>query len=812
MQDWNQQLCPRSGVVCLLVLIQLVTNLAGSVLAREKQLLDQGWNYHRGDTPAAASPQFDDTKWTSVDLPHDWSIALIPNPRELSGGGGGFFPMGVGWYRREFFAPEAWRNQRVSVEFEGVYRNAEVWLNGTPVGKHDYGYTPFRCKLNEHLNFGAQNVLAVRVDNSEQPNSRWYSGSGIYRHVWLHVTDPVYVDDETVFVNTKDLSRERARVQVEVAIKNDTSDTRSVTLEVALRDPSGRTCSTTRADIVVAENSQQIIAQEMLISNPHPWSPDSPDLYAATLTLSSQGQQFDQLTIPFGVRTIEVSPEEGLLLNGQPIMLCGANVHHDNGPLGAAAFDRAEQRRVDLLHDAGFNTIRTSHNPPSPAFLSACDAVGMLVIDEAFDGWAAKKNPYDYGVVFAENWRNDLATMVQRDRNHPSVIMWSIGNEVYERGKQSGRDLAREMAAVVQNLDSTRPVTAGINGLGNSGEWTELDPFFAPLDVAGYNYELGHHAEDHTRVPARVIMATETFPVDAFEGWSIVEEYPYVIGDFVWSGMDYLGEAGIGRVFAPDEKVLPHWEGVHFPWHGATCGDIDMTGLRKPLSHYRNIVWNRGEKIYAAVREPTATGQSWQLSLWSQSPTVSSWTWSGHEGKVLTVEVYSRYPSVRLYLNDQLLGEQLTGREQQFRAEFKVTYAPGVLNAVGVDAGRKQEEFALVTASEPAAAKLTADRSVIDADGQDLSFLTVEIVDREGNVCTQANLPTIIDVTGAGTLQGFANGDLASRQSYQSNQQNVFRGRALAVVRSTEKPGGIQVEAHTEGLVPGTIAISSVAP
>ncbi len=433
----------------------------------------------------------------------------------------------------------------------------------------------------------------------------------------------------------------------------------------------------------------------------------------------------------------------------------------------------------------------------------------MLVIDEAFDGWARPKLPHDYSELFGKWWRRDLEAMVRRDRNHPSVVMWSLGNEVYERGTPEGTQLAGEMADLVRGLDDTRPVTAGINGMGESGVWTQLDPLFAALDVAGYNYERVRYSDDHARLPSRVMFGAESFPADAFASWAAVHDHPWVIGDFVWSALDYLGEAGIGQVFPPGEPAVPHWEGVHYPWHGAACGDVDLTGWRRPVSHYRNIVWDRGETLYAAVRQPAPDGDPWTLSKWSVPPSWPSWTWPGREGRPLQVDVSSRHPEVRVYLNGTRIGEKPTDEAHEHTASFAVPYAPGRLRAVGVRDGREVETVELVTAGPAARIRLSPDRLQIHGDGQDLSFVVVEIVDREGRLRPDADVPVRYSIEGAGTLAAIGSGDLTTKEPYGANPRRAFHGRALVVVRSTREPGSITLRADAPGLEGSSVTLQS---
>jgi beta-galactosidase len=812
--------------VAVAFLISFIANTAACAAARERALLDADWRFAQvdepaptGGEPAFASADFDDADWRTVNLPHDWSIEGAATAVQPSGGAGGYFPAGISWYRKHFITPSTVKDKRVTVEFEGVYHRATIWLNGHELGKHAYGYTPFSFDVTAHLApAGKPNVLAVRVDNSAQPNCRWYSGSGIYRHVWLHATPKLYLERDELIVAVKNATAENASIVVVSGVGHTSdlarpsqldSNTPWFKTEAELFDPAGRSVARATG---VAVNSLDV-------RKPQLWSPDSPTLYSLVTRLVAGGKVIDQLTTPIGIRTLRVTPERGFELNGQQVKLFGGCVHHDNGPLGAAAFDRAEERRVEILKTAGFNAIRTSHNPPSTAFLDACDRLGMLVVDEAFDGWAKEKVKHGYHEIFADNWKSDLEAMIRRDRNHPSVVMWSIGNEVYERGEKSGAKIAADLRAAVLALDATRPITAAANGLGDDVKWPQIDPLFAALDVAGYNYELDRIEPDHERLPNRVIQITESFQSEAFAAWDLVQKHPYLIGEFLWTAMDYLGEASIGRYYPPGEKVRHHWEGEHFPWIGAYCGDIDVAGFRKPISHYRNIIWDRGEKLYAAVRVPPPTDGDWGLTFWSLPPEIASWTWPGREGQELEVVVYSRCDEVDLYLNDKLIGTQPTGQDQQFKATFRVPYAPGELRASGIkltdvaaNGGRMEvEKFTLATAGEPAMLRLAADRTEITADIQDLAFVTSEITDADGRM-NPVDLKAKYTVTGPATIAAIGNGSVWDATPYNAIPRAHFEGRALVVLRTTGKPGEITLTAEAEGLAPATIKLTSTAP
>lgn len=812
-------------------------------------LADSNWKFVLGDPDGADARSFDDAGWRRVDLPHDWSIEGTPAKDNPTGSGGGFYPAGTGWYRKAFSAPAEWKGKRVSIEFDGVYRDATVYINGHKLGNQPYGYTSFRFDITPDVDFAAPNVLAVRVNNSMQPNSRWYSGSGIYRHVRVLVTDPVHVAHWGVFVTTKQVSSDSAAISVRTRVANEAGVAARITVETRIVDRSGKTVGNARSPIEAGTGSEAEASQEIAVAKPMLWSPESPALYRALTRVSKDGKVLDEVETPFGVRTLVWSAEKGLLLNGKSIKLVGGSVHHDNGPLGAMAFDRAEERRVELLKAAGFNSVRTSHNPPSPAFLAACDRLGLLVFDEAFDTWKANKAKFDYGRNFDEWWQRDLSAMVLRDRNHPSVIFWSIGNEIPEVLVERGPAIAKQLAAQVRSLDTSRPVSQAFP-TSTSGDYP--DGVIANLDIVGYNYNMAaHHQDDHRRLPSRIMMTTESFPGMAFTEWSLANDNPYIVGEFVWTAMDYLGESGIGShaygtpeqaamagkamagmQSAVDKMFLAMANGVDmtammsqgapqggespmsvlfpgFPWHAAQCGDIDLTGHRKPQSYYRDILWNRGDRVYATVRLPEPEGKKTIVAGWAVYPTLPSWTWPGQEGKTMHIEVYSGVEKVRLFLEDKLIGEKPTGREQEFKAMFDVPYAPGTLKAVGMKGDRAVAESVLRTAGKPSRLRLTADRATVQADGQDLSFVTVEAVDAEGRFQPNADHAVEFALSGPGTIAAVGNADGRDSAAYQGTQRKLYQGRALVVIRTSKQDGPIRLNAKAQGLSDALVNIQA---
>ena len=788
--------------VFLLIFLILICNISvfaqNSASIERKQLFDYNWKFFLGDTAAAGSKDFDDWSWRSLDLPHDWSIEGKVNPKNPTRGAGGYFPAGVGWYRKSFKVPGEWKNRKISIYFEGVYMNSEVFINGRSIGIRPYGYSSFSYDLSRYLDPGHENTIAVRVDNSKQVNSRWYSGSGIYRHVWMVVTDLVHVANWGVEITTPDVSSKRAAVQVKTWVKNETGSSQNIVLNTQIHAANSKHITDDQIKVQLSPNSEKEVVQMVEVPNPLLWTPETPDLYMAQVEVIKGNKVIDEIKTNFGIRSLNFTSANGLRLNGRTVKINGGCLHHDNGCLGSAAFDRAEERKAELLRSAGFNAVRTSHNPPSEAFLNACDRLGLLVIDEAFDCWRVGKNKNDYAVYFDQWWRPDLETMVFRDINHPSIIMWSIGNEIVERGDPGAVRTAKMLAGAIKKIDSTRPVTSAV--VENGKDWSALDSLMAAHDVAGYNYHLNSAPSDHQRVPGRVILQTESYPKDAFANWKLVQDNNCIIGDCVWTAMDYLGESGIGRWYYSGDVPGEHWENDFFPWHGAYCGDIDGIGWRKPISHYRDLLYNNVKKLYMAVREPEPEPLEIKQTWWSVWPTWESWTWPGFEGKNIQVEVYSKYRSVRLYLNESLIGEKSTTEEQEYKATFSVPYSKGVLKAVGMDNGKEVESTILRTSGDAAKIKLIADKKEMVANGQDLIYVTLEITDKDGILQPNAASRLHFKIDGPGMIAGVDNADMKDTDKYAADNRKAWHGRALVVIRSTHNAGEIKLRAASEGL------------
>ncbi|MDQ0965227.1 beta-galactosidase [Flavobacterium sp. W4I14] len=802
---YKRQYFAKQIVFGFILLISFFSGYAQNSIER-KQLFDYDWKFFLGDMPEAKANDFNDSGWRKLDLPHDWSIEGKTHPKNATGGGGGFFPSGMGWYRKTFQVPDSWKTKKTAIYFEGIYMNSEVFINGKSLGVYPYGYTSFSYDLTPYLNFGKENVIAVRVDNSQQMNSRWYSGSGIYRHVWMMATDPVHVTHWGVSISTPAVSSKKAAVLVKTKVKNETASAQRVIVQTLLWNKNSKNTGNGQMKVELPANSEKEISQTIQVSDPMLWTPETPNLYQAQVQVVKDKKVLDDTKTNFGIRSIKFTVENGFQLNGKTVKINGGCVHHDNGCLGAAAFDRAEERKVELLKAGGFNAVRTSHNPPSEAFLDACDRLGLLVMDESFDCWKIGKNSNDYAKYFDQWWKKDLQSMILRDRNHPSIVMWSIGNEIVERGKPEAVETAKMLLQEVKKIDTTRPVTSAVVNLG---KWENLDSLINVHDVAGYNYNLLTAPDDHKRVPSRIIVQTESYPKDAFNNWKLVQENNYVIGDFVWTAMDYLGESGIGRWYYSGETPGEHWENNFFPWHGAYCGDIDLTGWRKPISHYRSMLYNDNEKLYMAVREPAPEPLEIKETWWSVYPTWESWTWPGFEGKTVQVEVYSKYPKVRLYLNNKLIGEQATTIEQQFKATFQVPYAAGLIKAVGVEGNKETGSAILKTAGEAAKINLRADRKEILANGQDLSYITIEVIDKEGILQPNAANRLHFKIEGPGVIAGVDNADLKDFEQYVGNTRKAWKGKALVVIKSKHEAGDIKLTVTSPDLPPETLTIKT---
>lgn len=781
----------------------MFTGIATVCAQQRSTLIDNDWEFIKEGHTAI-----------SVDLPHDWSILGVPSADELSGNDGGYYPTGKAQYRKVLHMNRVSPDRRYALYFEGVYMNAEVVVNGTSTGTQHYGYTSFVRDVTPLLHEG-DNEIVVNVDNSQQKNCRWYTGSGIYRHVWLVETADVHFKHWGTFITTPVVERDgTSKVNVQTVIVNEGDRERvlDVRMEIVQDASIGGGFSSMRSRTARVKPGEELEVSYLFdVPDAHLWSPDTPHLYHATLTLYENNQPIDEVTETFGIRSIAFNAEQGLVLNGTPIKLNGGCLHHDNGILGTAAFDRAEERKAELMKAAGFNAVRTSHNHPSEAFLDACDRVGLLVIDEAFDGWRTAKTPHDYSTLIDRHWRDDLSALVLRDRNHPSIFAWSVGNEVIERKEIQVVTTARKLAALCRELDPTRPVTSALCAWDS--DWEIYDPLAEAFEVVGYNYMIHKHATDHERDPQRVMYQSESYPREAFRNWVYSHDHDYIFGDFVWTAVDYQGESGIGRWYYQGDSEGEHYHRNQFPWHAAYCGDIDFTGQRKPISYYRDLLWNVERPLYLSVKEPNGYYGQIRETQWSVWPTFESWTWPGHEGRPIEVEIYSRAPRVRLYINDSLVAERPTTRAEEYKAVIPVAYTPGTLRAEAIDEqgnpipSMNTGHNLLRTAGAPYAIRLTADRTAIAADRQDLSFVTVEVVDKQGTLCPNATDALTATLSGRATIAAFGNADIKELGCTVDAVHNVWKGRALIVVRASERPGNAVLTVTGKGLKPAKVVV-----
>ena len=773
---------------------------------------NQNWRFNLGDVPDAKDAGFNDSQWRQLDLPHDWSIEGEFNENAPSGTGGGALPGGLGWYRKTFTMPAAAKGKLIFIEFDGVYRNSEVWINGHYLGKRPYGYSSFEYELTPHLFYGAKpNVIAVKVDNSQQPNSRWYSGSGIYRNVWLTTLDPVHVEHWGTYVTTPEVSEQSATVAIKTKVNNGSQSAAPVDLTTIIQDANGREVARATEKGVAAKGMNAEVSQTLKVSAPMLWSDDRPYVYKVVSELRQGARVVDRYETPLGIRTFRFDVDKGFFLNGKPVKIRGTCNHHDLGALGAAVNTRALERQLEILKGMGVNGLRTSHNPPAPELLDLADRMGFIVMDEAFDMWKIAKTKYDYHLDWDEWHKRDLEDMVLRDRNHPSVIIWSIGNEVMEQWNKNptGGTITRELTAIVRNLDPTRPTTSACNGVSRDNKViTEGD-----LDLVGTNYAHGRLPEFAKMFPGRPIIGTETnsslhmrgsyrMPSDEIlrwprkdedilkisptyecsaydnstanwgsaheETWKLIKDHDFFSGMYIWTGWDYIGEP------------------TPFPWPAVSSyfGIIDLAGFPKDPYYFYQSEWTNQPVLHVFPH----------------------WNWKQGE-KVDVVAYYNNADEVELFLNGRSQG---TKRKEggNMHVFWRLAFEPGVLKAVSRKNGQVVLSREVRTATEPAKIVLVPDRQTIKADGMDLSFVTVKIVDQNGTLVPLADNLVKFEVSG-GSIAGVDNGNQISHESFKANQRKAFHGMALAIVQAKQKPGRIVLKASSGNLAPASVVINA---
>ncbi|WP_315070553.1 glycoside hydrolase family 2 TIM barrel-domain containing protein [uncultured Microbacterium sp.] len=797
------------------------------------------WSY-RPKTSIFADVHGQSSAGVPVRLPHDAIISLERRADAPSGAAGAFFPSGAFEYRTTLNVPPEWRSKHVALEFEGVYRDAMIYVNGAFVAQRPNGYASFVVSLDGFLDYGAANT--IRVDARAHDDSRWYTGAGIYREVHLWVSDRVHIPEQSgIRITTPDVDAQRAVVSVATLVRNTGTLTRTATVTTEILDPEGTIVGVETSPITTLPQSEGVVRQRIYVTDPQRWSVEEPVLYTARTSLDDVGEEPEERRTTFGIRTLQLDPDYGLRINGEPVKLRGACIHHDNGILGAATFSDAEERRVILLKAAGFNAIRNSHNPMSVAMLDACDRYGMLVMDETFDMWAESKSPFDYSLAFPEWWERDVEAMVATDFNHPSVIMYSIGNEIPETGNAIASQWGRKLAEKVRGLDDTRFVTNGINGfvsamseisamieeataesaataegaeadggvnalMGSTEDfmdWVATSPLvtaataesFAVLDVVGLNYGDARYEMERHEHPNRIVVGTETFPSRIDRNWALVRENPHVLGDFTWSGWDYLGEVGVGRVKYEGESEAFDGE---FPWLTSWSADLDITGHRRPMSYYRETVFGLRTEPYIGVRRPSNHGRAFTLGQWSWTDAVSSWSWNVADGSPMILEVYSDADEVELQLNERVVARRTVGGRRAFVADFELAFEPGTLTAIALRAGEEVGRAILRTASNDAVLDVRLDKSGIDLRDGALIFAEIELRDTDGNLINDADRPITVAVTGAGALAAFGSGRPRTAERFDQTTHRTYDGRVLAAIRP-ESTGTIEIAVSTDG-------------
>jgi beta-galactosidase len=787
--------------------------------------MDFNWKFSQSDTVGAEKPSFNDGGWRTLNLPHDWSIENEFVQNAPTGGGGGYLPTGVGWYRKRFILPKTSLSKSIWVEFDGVYQNSDVWINGHHIGHYPNGYLSFFYDLTPYVKNG-ENIIVVRVDNSLQPNSRWYSGSGIYRHVWLNIAAPLHVTQWGTFIGTPSIDSASAVINVKTKIENEWTSTRSALLRSIVMDPNGKEVARLESTFSIEGKKNLEISQVLNVDSPELWAVETPSLYRLHSIIIEKGKAIDELASPFGIRKIEFDANKGFLLNGKRVKLNGVCVHHDAGSVGAAVPEQMWVRRLQILKDMGCNAIRTSHNPFAPEFLDLCDRMGFLVQDEIFDEWKSGKVKFGYSNYFDKWSQFDLVRFIHRDRNHPSVVMWSAGNEIGEQKQEKGYEILRSLMETFHREDPTRPVTTGNDNIAADNGSATL-PFLEMLDIVGYNYvdrwherrELFYSIDRHDH-PNWKMTGTESVSIPGIRGnyygggfgridssvirpanmssviraeqlWKFVSFHDYVMGDFMWTGIDYLGEA-------------------RWPAKNASSGVIDLCGFPKDGYYFYQSQWTTKPMIHLAPH----------------------WNWKGNEGRVIPVMAYTNCDSVELFLNGKSFGIKSLEFPRQGNSGawnrydrplinittgdlhllWDVPYVPGTLKAVGRKGGKIVCQEEITTTGQPSKIRLTVDRHTIMADKRDVAHVKIEVLDEEGRVVPNANEPIKIEVTGEGKLIGLDNGNPFDHTSMKTNERRAFNGLALAVIQSGSKPGSIHVKATSPNLSETFVQISTNAP
>lgn len=778
-----------------------------------------------------------------VTLPHDAMIEAPADPNSLNGGNTGFRNGDIYTYVKLLYAPEEYRNKMIFLKFEGVYMNALVYVNGQLAAKNPGGYTTFYVELNQFLRYGQNNEIRVQVRNGAMTNSRWYSGSGIYRDVYLLEAGLTYLVPEGVQIKTENASQELAVLMVNTELKNRKSSPAELILETTIQNNEGETIACDCTSVVLFEQEERRMPQRIAVDAPVLWSEDTPVLYTCISRLytkenGEKGALVDSNTETFGIRTLQVDTRKGFQVNGKTVNLRGACIHHDSGLLGAATYEDAQYRQIRLLKEAGFNAIRMSHHPMAPAMLRACDALGMYVMDETFDMWNRCKSNYDYGLYFQEWWEKDVTAMVRKDYNHPSVVLYSVGNEIPEIGTDHGARTCYDLCAKIKALDDTRFTLASINGVfaagdavgqiiadvvsdlsskgeidGNVNDFMtlmdghldeivthraigeRLEKACAATDIAGYNYMTARYEIDGQTYPNRVIVGSETYPPEIARNWGIVKRCPHVIGDFTWTGWDYIGEAGVG---IPAYQWGEGGFGAGFPAQLAYSGDLDITGFRRPASYFREVVFGLRREPYIAVQDPNRYGQTLIKTPWVISDAISSWTWSGCEGKPVIVEVYAPGAEAELLCNGRSVGRKTAGEAAGFRTLFETVYEPGTLTAVVYENGEEISRTELRTAGAERVLHVNAEKDYTSAEEGELLYFQVEITDEKGVIVTGEDVVLHLNICEGAEPLGFGSGDPKPLYNFNEGVTKTFNGRAQIILKKTRGAEPVKVQIESE--------------
>lgn len=762
--------------------------------AKKPRTLDFGfdWKFIKVDVLAAHRVDTDDSEWDLVQLPHDWSIEGSKNKNNPAGKEGGFWPTGIGWYRKHFQLAEEDQGKKIFIQFDGIYQNGEVWINGHSLGRRPYGYISFQHDLTPHVHFGKENVIAVRVDNSDQPNCRWYSGSGIYRQVWLTVTDKLHAAHWGACITTPEISHDRAVVRVRTLVKNETPQAKTCRLITTISNPKGQVTAKLASNATIPAQAEHLFDQQAELSNPVLWSMNSPSLYQARTQILDDQRASDETETSFGIRTIQFDKDQGFLLNGQQVKMKGVCIHHDAGCLGAAVPARALERRLEVLQSVGCNAIRTSHNPPAPELLDLCDRMGFVVIVEAFDKWGGI-----HGRWFPQWWRQNLGDMLRRDRNHPSIVLWSVGNELPNQGSPEFKQTLKRLVDFVHEHEPTRPVTCGLRPQkfksheANAAEVVEIAKL---MDVVSCNYQEQWFEDYRQADPEIVIIASESYPFyrgkgethkafHPFNPWLDTVKHDYVVGTIYWTGIDYLGEAVAG-----------------WPFHGWNCSLIDTCGFVRPFANLHKSFWAEEAMVHIAVKDDGLNVPKPVKGHWGWPKMDSHWTLPFEQGKEVEVLTFTNCAAVELLVNGKSIGIKKLEEFPDKMITWRVPYQPGRIEARGIDQGRILCLHQLQTAGDAAKILLIADRKKIRADGRDLCHIEVQVTDTKGILIPTAAHKIHFTVQGPGKIIGVDNGDITSMEPYQANQRKVFHGRALVVVQSARKTGQFTLKAQSQGL------------